>query len=76
MAGLEAAVAATATTLAKISQEPVALAEAASGLSSWLRQSGDVVLLGGVALGSTLLMAGLILEVRRRKVSEESRKRI
>jgi hypothetical protein len=76
MTGLEAAVAATATALAVISQEPVTGVEAVSGLSRWLRQWGDVVLLGGIALGATLLVAGLLFEVSRRKVSEESRKRI
>ena len=76
LAGFEEAVAATATALAVIGQEHVAGGKAVSGLSSWLRQWGDVVLLGGGALGATLLVVGLFFEVYRRKSHRKSRKRI
>jgi hypothetical protein len=76
LAGLEAAVAATATALAVIGQESTKGVKAISGLSDWLGQWGDVLLVGVVALSTTLLVSGLIFEVMKRKVSEESRKRI
>ena len=76
VAELDAAVAATTTALAVIGQKPAAGAEAGSGLSRWLRQWGDFLLLGGIALSATLLVLALLFEVMRRKVSEESRKRI
>lgn len=76
IAGLEAAVEATATALAVIGQEPAAGVETVSGLSLWLRQRADVVLLGGIALGATMLVGSLFFEVWRRRVSESSRKRI
>ena len=69
VAELDAAVAATATALAKLGQGSVAGAEAASGPSNWLRQLEDVAMLGGIALGTTLLVAGLFFEIWRRKVS-------
>lgn len=70
LAEFEAAVAATATALAVIGQEPIARVEAVSGLSSWLRQWGDVVVFGGVALGASLLVTGLLYRVTRRRVIE------
>jgi hypothetical protein len=76
LAGLEAAVAATATALAVIGQEPTKGVKAISGVSDWLGQWGDILLVGGVALGTTLLVGRLLFEVWKRRVSEESRKRI
>jgi hypothetical protein len=67
MAGLEAAVAATSTALAVIGQEPTAGDGGASEIINWLLQKWDVLLLCGVALGATFLMAGLLLEVLRPK---------
>jgi hypothetical protein len=75
-ARLEAAVAATATALAKPRQGSVPRGDTTSGLSNLAHQWGDVILLAGAMLGGTLLMIGLFYELLRRKPPKKSRKRI
>jgi hypothetical protein len=76
VAGLEAAVAATATALAVTGQDSITGMNPHSELFNWLQQWGDVVMLGGGAAGATLLMVGLFIEGMRRKSLMKSRKSI
>jgi hypothetical protein len=69
VAELEAAVAATSTALAIISQNHIVRVNAVSDISHWLRLNEDIVLLGSLVLGASLLVAGLFFEIWRRKAS-------
>jgi len=66
MAEFEAAVVATTTALTTPGQESGAGGEGASGLLDWLRQWGGACLLGGLALGAILLVAGLVIILKKR----------